>query len=331
MSRRPLVVQCYPMMHPAPEERLRQHVELRTLSATDADTVISEAAGAVAIIGRGPARIGAAVLDALPSLGFACATGSGADWIDLAACRERGIPVAHNPGVAPGPVAEYVLATMVALYKRLPEADAHLRGGGAWEPRDAFRGREVSGRVLGLVGLGAIGSDVARRARAAFDMTVLAFDPGATDERFETHGVTRALSIAEVFAAADIVSIHVPLLPETRGLVGAAELQHCKPGAVLVNASRGGVVDEAALVEALRSGRLSGAAVDVFDPEPPRSDNPLFAMPNVIVTPHTAGITEESLIKLGDAVANNVIGALRGERPPHLVNPESWPPARLAV
>jgi phosphoglycerate dehydrogenase-like enzyme len=317
------------MMHPAGEERLRDHVELRALSSTEAGTVISEAEGAVAIIGRGPARIGADVLDGLPTLLVACATGSGADWIDLAACGDRGIPVAHNPGVAPTPVSEYVMAAMVALYKRLPEAGAHLRAGGDWEPRDRFRGREVSGKVLGLVGLGAIGADVARRARAAFDMTVIAYDPAASDERFHSSQVTRASSIAELFGTADIISVHVPLLPETRGLVGAAELARCKPDAVLVNASRGGVVDEAALVEALRSGSLAAAAVDVFDPEPPRPHNPLFDMPNVMVTPHIAGITVESLMKLCSAVADNVIGALRGERPPHLVNPDSWPPARL--
>lgn len=326
---RPVVVQCYPMMHPAGEDLLRQHVELRTLSSTDRATVIREGAGASAIIGRGPARIGAEVLDALPDLLVACATGSGADWIDIAACRERGIPVFHNPGIAPTPVSEYVLASMVALYKRLPEAQAHLRAGGDWEPRDRFRGRELGGRVLGLVGLGAIGADVARRAQAGLDMTVIAYDPTVAPERFSALGVDHVAHLDEVFARADVVSIHVPLLPETRGLVGAAELARMPAHAVLVNASRGGVVDEAALIAALRQGRLAGAAVDVFDPEPPRPDNPLLHMPNVMATPHTAGITEESLAKLCTAVARNVIGALRGERPAHIVNPQAWPPARL--
>lgn len=329
MPDRPVVIQCFPMMHPVGEELLRQHVELRTASSPDAATVIREGRGARAMIGRSPARIGADVLDALPELFVVSATGSGADWVDIQACRDRGIPVLHNPGVAPTPVTEYVLCTMVALYKRLREADAFLRSGGDWEPKDRFRGREVTGRTLGLVGFGAIGRDVARRARAAFDMTVLAYDPAVPDSRFAELGVERAPRIEDVFERADIISLHIPLLPETRGLVDASLLARCRPDAVLVNASRGGVVDEAALVQALRDGRLSAAATDVFDPEPPRPDNPLFELPNVMVTPHMAGLTVDSTIKLSTAVATNLLAALRGERPPHIVNPDAWPPRRL--
>jgi D-3-phosphoglycerate dehydrogenase len=329
MSGRPVVIQCFPMMHPIGEELLGEHVELRTASSPDPATVIREATGARAIIGRSPARIGAEVLDALSDLFVVSATGSGADWVDIQACRDRGIPVLHNPGVAPTPVTEYVLCTMVALYKRLREADAFLRSGGDWEPKDRFRGREVSGKVLGLVGFGAIGADVARRARAAFDMTVVAYDPAVPGDIFTALGVERADRIDEVFERADIISLHIPLLPETRGLVDATLLARCRPDAVLINASRGGVVDETALVEALRSGRLSAAATDVFDPEPPRPDNPLFELPNVLVTPHIAGLTVDATIKLSTAVATNVLAALRGERPPHIVNPDAWPPRRL--
>jgi D-3-phosphoglycerate dehydrogenase / 2-oxoglutarate reductase len=179
------------------------------------------------------------------------------------------------------------------------------------------------------VGVGAICVDVARRAPAAFDMTVLAYDPGVRDPRFAEIGAERVDRIEALFERADVISLHLPLLPETRGLIDAAVLAHCRPGAVLVNASRGGVVDEAALVDVLRSGRLSGAATDVFDAEPPRADNPLFQMPNVVVTPHIAGLTVDATIKLSTAVAENVLAALRGERPPHIVNPEAWPPRRL--
>jgi D-3-phosphoglycerate dehydrogenase / 2-oxoglutarate reductase len=329
MPARPVVIQCFPMMHPVGEEILGRHVELRTASSADPATVIREGQDARAMIGRSPARIGADVLDALGDLLVVSATGSGADWVDIQACRDRGIPVLHNPGVAPTPVTEYVLGAMVMVYKRLREADAFLRAGGDWEPKDRFRGRELTGKVLGVVGLGAIGGDVARRARAAFDMTVLAYDPGVRDPRFAEIGAERVDRIEALFERADVISLHLPLLPETRGLIDAAVLAHCRPGAVLVNASRGGVVDEAALVDVLRSGRLSGAATDVFDAEPPRADNPLFQMPNVVVTPHIAGLTVDATIKLSTAVAENVLAALRGERPPHIVNPEAWPPRRL--
>jgi phosphoglycerate dehydrogenase-like enzyme len=319
------------MLHPVGEELLGEWVDLRTAATADDRGIVAEGVETVALIGRGPAKISAGVLDALPDLVLISAIGSGADWVDLEAARQRGIPVLHNPGVAPTPVTEYVIAAMATVYKRLREADAFLRSGGAWQPRDRFRGRQVTGKTLGLVGLGAIGSDVARRARAAFDMTVVGYDPLADQERFVAAGVERRERLADVLAEADIISIHVPLLPETRHLIGAAELALCKPDAVLVNASRGGVVDESALAAALQSGRLAGAAIDVYDPEPPARENPLFALPNVLVTPHIAGVTIDSVAKLCSATATDVIAGLRGIRPPHLVNPEAWPPARLGT
>jgi D-3-phosphoglycerate dehydrogenase len=161
-------------------------------------------------------------------------------------------------------------------------------------------------------------------------MNVAAYDPLASDQRFKHAGVDRAASLEELFAQSDVISLHVPLLPETRRLIGAEELAACKPDAVLINVSRGGVVDETALYAALRDGRIAGAAIDVFDPEPPARDNPLFSLPNVITTPHIAGLTAEGMAKLSLAIAVNLLAALRGERPPHLVHPDSWPPRRLA-
>jgi D-3-phosphoglycerate dehydrogenase len=326
---KPVVIQAFPIMHPDGDQLLRSAVDLRTLTALDPETIIREGEGAVAIIGRTPLRIDGPILDALPDVRVLSATGSGADCFDLPAATARGIPVLHNPGVAPAPIVEYVLGAMVFLMKRLREADAVVRRGGAWEPKEQFAGGEVTGATLGLIGLGHIGGEVARRARAAFDVRVVAFDPIASDEQFKAAGAERHI-LDDVLAQADIVSLHVPLIESTRQMLSSAQFALMKPGAVLVNASRGGVVDEDALVDALRQGHISAAAVDVFATEPPAADHPLFAFPQVITTPHIAGLSQNSMRNLALAVATNVIGALKGKRPPHVMNPSAWPPARRA-
>lgn len=326
---RPLVTQAFDMLHPDGDRELRAYADVRTLSALDPETIIRESAGAVAIIGRTPVRIDGPILDALPSVRVVSATGSGADCFDVAAASARGIPVLHNPGVAPTPIVEFALCAMVMISRRFHESDAAIRGGGEWEPKVQFRGHEITGKVLGVIGLGHIGGEVARRANAAFDMRVLGYDPFLDDARCAQLGVERR-PLQDLLAEADVVTVHVPLTDDTRHLLSAAEFAAMRPGTVLVNASRGGVVDEAALVDALRSGHLAGAAVDVFEREPAPSDHPLFGFSNVLVTPHIAGMSHEATKALSVAVARNLIAALEGERPPHLVDPTVWPPTRDA-
>jgi D-3-phosphoglycerate dehydrogenase / 2-oxoglutarate reductase len=169
---------------------------------------------------------------------------------------------------------------------------------------------------------------VARRARAGFGMQVIATDPQVGDSTFEAEGVERA-TLEEVLARSDVVSVHVPRSSATLGLLGRDELGQMRSGAVLVNTSRGSIVDEGALVAALDEGHLAGAVVDVFDEEPPSSGHPLLGRPDVIATPHVAGMSEEAMFRLTSAMAANVLGALRGERPPHVANPEAWPPRRV--
>ena len=324
---RPRVVQLFPMLHRSGEEQLSEVVDLVTIGSADPAAVIAGAGRAVALIARSPSRVGAEIFDALPQLALVSGTGSGADCFDVAAASERGIPVLHYPGVAPVPVAEYVIAAILVLAKRLREADAFLRSGGNWEPKDRFAGTQVAGRTLGIVGFGSIGREVARRARYGLDMRVITYDPRKTAPELASHQVT-GVGLDDLLATADFVSLHVPLRPATRGLFGAPQFALMKPTAFLINTARGGVVDQAALIDALRDGQIAGAAVDVFDPEPPGPDNPLFTLPGTLVTPHVAGLAEQAMMDLSQAIARQVARALRGERPVHLLNPCAWPPRR---
>ncbi len=336
---RPIVLQALPLPDPVGERMLAEHVELRTASRPDPATLVREGRGAVALIARsGIPTVDGAVYDGIPTLAVVSSTGSGADCFDVPAATERGIPVLHNPGLAPGAVAEYVIGAMVVLARRLPQAHAFLRDGGDWSRRlsedeaDLWagvppRGRELSGLTLGVVGFGHIGRDVARRARAAFGMDVVAHDPAVPADVVRSEGV-RAADLDGLLGQADIVTLHVPLMPGTRHLLDARAFGRMRPGALLINAARGGIVDEAALLRALDDGRVGAAALDVFDPEPPASDNPLLSHPRVLATPHIAGATRDGLETLSRGAAAAVLDVLRGERPPRMVS-DVWPPARL--
>ena len=324
---RPLVTQAFPIMHPDGDELLRSYADIHTFSNLDPATIIRESQGAVAIIGRTPLKVDGAILDAVQTVRVLTATGSGVDCFDVAAASARGIPVLHNPGVGATPIVEYALGAMVAVAKRFRERDLAVRSGNPWEPKTDFMALEVSEKTLGVVGLGHIGSEVARRAKAAFGMRVLGYDPVVSDVRIAELGVERR-TLPELLAEADFVSVHVPLAPDTRHLISAAELSIMRRGSILINASRGGVVDEFALVAALEDGHLYGAAVDVFETEPAPSDHPLTRFPNVLVSPHVAGMSVEANRKLAVATAGNLIDALEGRRPPHLADPSIWPPAR---
>jgi D-3-phosphoglycerate dehydrogenase len=314
-------------MHPEGDELLRSYADVRTFSSLDSGTVVRESQDAVAIIGRTPLKIDGAILDALPTVRVLTATGSGVDCFDVAAATERGVPVLHNPGVGATPIVEYALGAMVAVAKRFRDRDLAVRNGSPWEPKSNFMALEISGKTLGVVGLGHIGGEVARRAQAAFGMRVLGYDPIVPDERLAELGVERR-TLPELLSEADVVSLHVPLTSATRHLISTAELRTMRPESILVNASRGGVVDEAALVAALEDGHLYGAAVDVFETEPAPADHPLTKFPNVLVSPHVAGMSVEANRKLAVAVARNLIDALEGRRPPHIADPSAWPPAR---
>jgi D-3-phosphoglycerate dehydrogenase len=268
-------------------------------------------ADADAWVVRNQTRVDAAALAQAPRLRVVGRVGVGLDNLDLDALRTAGVAVTWAPGSNAASVAEYVLGALLHLWRRFDAATEQVRAGG-WD-RQAFMGHEAMGRTLGVVGLGDIGARVARRA-AAFGLRVVATDPLLHDASFSVQELgVRLLPLPELLAESDAVTLHVPLLPSTRGLIAADAIARMRPGALLVNTSRGGLVDEAALAAALTEGRLGGAALDVRDREPPGPDDPLAAVPRLLLTPHVAGITHESNARASLHVADEVLRVLAGE------------------
>ncbi|MFO7171734.1 MAG: phosphoglycerate dehydrogenase [Bacillota bacterium] len=274
-----------------------------------------------ALIVRSETRVTGEVLRRGARLKVVGRAGVGVDNIDVATATELGIAVVNVPGGNTISAAEHTFALMLALVRNLPQAMAALQAG-RWE-RQAFQGVELHGKTLGIIGLGRIGYEVAIRARA-FGMRVLAYDPYVSPARAEAIGV-RLVDLPELLRESDIVSIHAAKTPETARLIGAREIEMMKPGARIVNCARGGMVDEEALYEALRTGRLAGAALDVFSTEPV-TDHPLFRLPNVVVTPHLAASTREAQEFSGVQIALQVARVLRGELVPEAVNLPPVPP-----
>ncbi len=266
-------------------EVLSQCHALIVRSATTVDATMIERAAKMRVIGR---------------------AGVGVDNIDVSAATERGIAVLNAPGGNTIAAAELTVALMLAAVRRVAEADRSVREG-RWD-RSAFRGVELHGRTLGLIGAGRIGGEVATRCQA-FGMDVIVYDPYLTESRAAELGV-ELVSLERVLDEADVVSIHVPLTDETRGLVGADALQRMKKEAYVVNASRGGVIDEAALARALGEGEIAGAGLDVYEDEPLPSESPLRAAPNLVLTPHLGASTAEAQVGVATEVAIGVRAVL---------------------
>ena len=268
-------------------------------------------------------RIDATLLARAPHLRAISSVSVGVDHIDLAAATARGIPVGHTPGVLTETTADLAFALLLAAARRLVEADGFVRAGRwqAWEP-DLLLGRDVHGATLGIVGFGAIGRAVARRA-LGFGMRVLAW----SRTRRPLGDLAGAVAWAELpalLAVSDFVSVHVALAPETRGLLDAAAIARMKPGAILVNTARGGIVDEAALAAALREGRLAAAGLDVFAREPLPPDDPLLALPNLVVAPHVGSASVATRARMAELAARNLLAGLAGRRMPACANPQVY-------
>ena len=268
--------------------------------------------GARALVVRNRTQVRGPLLAAAPELACVGRLGVGLDNIDTAACKARGVAVYPATGANDVAVAEYVIAAAMLLLRGAYGATADVVAG-TW-PRNRLIGREIAGKRLGLVGLGAIARETMVRARA-LGMTVAAFDPYLPDDH-EAWSQADRQSLPALLAAADVVSLHVPLTPETTGLIGAHEIDLMKTDAVLINAARGGVVDEAALAAALKAGTLGGAALDVFAEEPvSAARGALFdGCPNLVLTPHIAGVTAESNVRVSWATAKAVRDHLEGRR-----------------
>jgi len=276
--------------------------------ADDEAELIRRIAGAECAVNiRAHARFSERVLDACPNLRLISVWGTGTDHVDLAACAKRGITVATTAGVNARAVAEHTMALMLSIMRRIPQLDARMRAG-EW-PRGLSA--QLEGKTLGIVGLGAIGSRVAELAHA-FGMKILVTTAGADRGRVAALGA-RHLSLDELFQESDVVSLHLRLNDDTRGVVGRAQLRRLKPTAYLVNTARGALIDRDALLDALQHERIAGAALDVFDEEPLPTEDPLRSLPNVVLTPHNAGVTPEVIAEGLRRAVENVQRFLEGE------------------
>jgi glyoxylate reductase len=285
-------VEIWPARTPPPADELR-----RRMGSADA------------LLAMLTDRVDATLLDAAPSLRAIANYAVGTDNVDLDAATERGIPVGNTPDVLTETTADLAWALLMAGARRLGEAERAVRAGD-WPPftPDAYLGRDVYGATLGIVGFGRIGQAVARRGQG-FGMEIL-------------H--TRENDLDEILRRSDFVSLHTPLTPDTRGLIGARELALMQPHAILVNTARGEVVDTDALVDALGAGRIGGAALDVTDPEPLPADHPLLSAPHVTVLPHIGSASTRTRAAMADMAVDNLLAALAGERMPHVANPEVY-------
>jgi D-3-phosphoglycerate dehydrogenase len=276
---------------------------VETIHDSASDEFEAALTSAEGLIVRSTTKVDAGMMSRASGLKVIGRAGVGVDNIDLAVASTRGIAVFNAPGGNTNAAAELTMALMLALARRLPEADRAIREG-RWD-RTSFKGIELKGRTLGLVGAGRIGGEVARRCQV-FGMEVLVYDPYLTEERAEQLGV-RLVSLDDVVENADVISCHVPLTDETRGLIDAHLLGRMKDRVLVINASRGGVIDETALAKALQDGTVAGAALDVYEREPLSPESPLRDAPNLVLTPHLGASTEEAQV----GVATEVAGYMR--------------------
>ena len=297
-------------------ELLRRHFEVDVREDLAHGDLAAEIAPYDALVIRSATRVTHGVLDAASRLKVVARAGIGVDNVDVEAATRRGVMVVNAPQSNTISAAEHTMALLLAQARNIPQAHGELHAG-RWD-RGRWEGVELAGKTLGLVGLGRVGTLVAQRA-LAFGMRVIAFDPYVSSDRAKELGVDVMPTLESLLVQSDFVSIHLPGSPETRDLIGEHQLAMLKPGARIVNTSRGGIVDEEALAKAIEDGRVAGAALDVFADEP-ATDSPLFGFEQVVVTPHLGASTVEAQDKAGVAVAEMVRLALEGQFVPYAVN-----------
>jgi D-3-phosphoglycerate dehydrogenase / 2-oxoglutarate reductase len=296
--------------------RLREHTGVEDLAGRPRDELLAALATADALLVRSETPVTVELLDAAPRLRVIGRAGAGVDTIDVDAATARGIVVVNAPGGNAVAAAEHTLALLLALARRVAAADAAVKRG-EWS-RASFLGIELTGKTLGLIGLGRVGTEVGRRA-AGLEMRILAYDPYVPADHIRRSGFEPA-ELDEVLARADVVSLHVPLTEATRGILDRRRLALLREGALLVNCARGGLVDEDALLAALDTGHLGGAALDVFSHEPPRPDDALPRHPRVVATPHLGASTVEAQVSVAAQVAGELLAVLEGQPAQFAVN-----------
>lgn len=324
MSKRVIVVTD--PIHPVGIERLGAEADVIdfTVSAQTEVERRDALARAEALVMRGGFQASAQAMGACPNLKLITKHGSGIDNVDVSAATERGICVVNTPGGANATaVAEGAVMLMLAVQRRVIETNQWVRDG-----RFALRNTEplsdLWGGTLGIIGVGRIGSVVSRICRQGFDMRVLGFDPYVSTEAMAEVGAEKIAALPDLMERADVVTIHTPLTPETRHMVNGELLAAMRPEAIIINTSRGPVVDEQALIAALQDGAPRAAGIDVFEQEPPEADNPLLSLQNVVLSPHVAGITRRSMRGMALDVANVTLQFFEGVRPTTLINQSAW-------
>ncbi|MFQ5616029.1 MAG: hydroxyacid dehydrogenase [Anaerolineales bacterium] len=287
---------------------LREAAQVDDRSGISAEDLLASVGEYDAIIVRGRTKVTAEVLSAAGRLKVVGRAGVGVDNIDLTAAQSRGVTVVNSPTATTVAVAEHTLALMLSLARKIPTADATMKAG-KWAKKQ-LRGGELFGKTLGVIGVGRIGGAVAQRA-AAFRMTLIGYDPLLSGEQIRQNGAL-PVTLDDLYARADYITLHVPLAPNTRGMIDKEAIEQMKPGVRLICAARGGVIDEGALLAALESGRVAGAGLDVFAKEPPGLTG-LVTHPNVVAAPHIGAQTAEAQARTAGHIAAEVLAALQGE------------------
>ena len=304
-------------INPAGMKVLEGKVEPVILADLTVETIKKMVADVEGIILRTNIKVTREIIEAAPCLKIISRTGAGVDNVDVAAATEKGILVCDTPGVNSNSVAEQTLAILLGLAKQLKIMNKAMCEGN-WKIRNDSKTVDVEGKTLGLIGIGRIGSLVAYKCRLAFNMKVIAYDPYVK----QAEGIELCPNLDQVFKEADFISIHVPYMEQTHHLVNAKLLNLMKPDAYLINTSRGPLVDEKALIEALEKGSIAGAGLDVFEKEPPSPDNPLLRFNNVIVTPHSSALSRECIMKVHITAAQAVVDFFNGKKPHSVFNEE---------
>lgn len=326
-------------IHPAGEALLAQQAQLVFPQPQNAAGILQIIGDCDGMVVRNT-RITREILQAAPRLAVVGRHGVGYDTIDIAAASDLRIPVVYTPAANTESVAEIALGFLLGLGRKIYQAHSAMQSEellssdvtlSVMAQRRGLVNADLWGKTLGVVGVGRIGSSVARKVIAAFNMRVLGYDPYLDADALAAYGVQKMDSLDEMLPQCDFVTLHCPGGAATRHMINAASLARMKRGAYLINTARGSVVDGAALAQAVSSGQIAGAAVDVYDPEPPASGSPLLHTANILVTPHFCAMTEESLFRMGTVVAQGVLDALAGVRPQFLVDASAWDRRRFTT
>jgi len=308
------------VIHPQAMDLLKQHFDVLIADNPKEEALLRKCAEVSAIITRTSSYINKKIIEASPKLKVISKTGVGVDNIDVSAATEKGILVCNVPGVNSVSVAEHTVALILAVAKDLLIMDKAVRKG-EWSKRYSLKATELKQKTLGIIGFGSIGKKVAAMCKG-FQMKILVYDPYVVPSTVDKLSIDLVNNLEELFQKSDIISIHVPYNEKTHHLVNSSLLKMAKEGAILINTSRGQIIDEKALFEALKDGSLSAAGLDVFEEEPVNISNPLLNLDNIVLTPHSAALTKECSARIAVEAAQAVIDVLNGKKPRSVFNEE---------